>query len=111
MEVWLARLDLRVTIGGRDGPAAATGTCVHACTERPSDREPEADAGYVDAAVRVAAAAFPTWAATPWGERRACLERFADALRTQSDTLALIVAPASVKIGRASCRERVCQYV
>ncbi|MBB5706960.1 aldehyde dehydrogenase family protein [Sphingopyxis panaciterrulae] len=92
MEDWLARLDLRMTIGGRDAPAGATGTVVHACTERPIARYPDADAGHVDAAVRVAAAAFPAWAATPWGERRACLERFADALRTQSDTLALIVA-------------------
>src|SRR3546814_19382452 len=77
MEDWLARLDLRMTIGGRDAPAGATGTVVHACTERPIARYPDADAGHVDAAVRVAAAAFQTWAATPWGERRACPERFA----------------------------------
>src|SRR3546814_11760207 len=60
MEDWLARLDLRMTIGGRDAPAGATGTVVHACTERPIARYPDADAGHVDAAVRVAAAAFPT---------------------------------------------------
>src|SRR3546814_16435854 len=81
-----------MTVGGGGAPAGATCTVVHACTGRPIARYPDAGAGHVDAAVRVAAAAFPTWAATPWGERRACLERFADALRTQSDTLALIVA-------------------
>src|SRR3546814_6944727 len=62
MEDWLARLDLRMTIGGRDAPAGATGTVVNACIERTIARYPDADAGPVDAEVRVAAAAFPTWA-------------------------------------------------
>src|SRR3546814_20608710 len=30
---------------------------------------------------------------------------------TSSDACSAVVAPADTKIGRASCRERVCQYV
>jgi acyl-CoA reductase-like NAD-dependent aldehyde dehydrogenase len=92
IETWLAGLDLRMTIGGRDAPAAATGTVIHACNERPIARYPDADAGHVDAAVRAAQAAFPGWAATGWEDRRACVELFADALCDRCDTLALIVA-------------------
>src|SRR3546814_18623687 len=83
MEDWLARLDLRLTIGGRDAPAGAPGTAVNASTERPHYRYPAADAGHVHAAVRVAAAAFPTLAAPLRGHRRACLERIPDTLQSQ----------------------------
>lgn len=92
IEAWLTGLDLQMTIAGRDAPACATGVVIHACNERPIAEYPDADAGHVDAAVIAARAAFPGWAATRWDERHTCLERFADALAEQCDTLALIVA-------------------
>src|SRR3546814_5712891 len=51
-----------------------------------------------------------------WSDRGMHLEHFPDAVQKEFHTLAheqntLRVAQNSAEIGRASCRERVCQYV
>lgn len=95
MSRWIEALALAMTIGGRDAPAQQRGVVIHACTGAEIASYPDADTDHVQSAVAAARAAFPAWAATPWAERRALLERFADALLAQRDTLALIVAAES----------------
>ncbi|SFF40839.1 succinylglutamic semialdehyde dehydrogenase [Fontimonas thermophila] len=51
-----------------------------------------ADAGDVDAAFRAARAAFARWADLDVAEREAIIKRFADALKTERETLARCIA-------------------
>ena len=56
-----------------------------------------ASADHVDQAVAAAAAAFPAWRATPWSERCALVNRFADLI---SERLFEISAAVSMEIGK-----------
>src|SRR3546814_15090901 len=97
---------------------------------------PRGSARQLDQAVAAAKAAQPAWAGLPIEERRGKLLVLADAVRANADGLARMLvreqgkplpearvevafteglisyfASIDVQIGRASCRERVCQYV
>jgi acyl-CoA reductase-like NAD-dependent aldehyde dehydrogenase len=95
MSRWIVSLELAMTIDGRDAPARQRGTVIHAATGAAIADYPDADTGHVDLAVAAARAAFPGWAATPWAQRKALLDRFGEALLAHRDTLALIVAAES----------------
>ncbi len=62
------------------------------CTGAEIWRGAQADAAAVDAAVRAARAAFPSWAATPVDERIAVLRRYQDAVRSRADEFAALIA-------------------
>lgn len=89
---WLSSLNLQMTIDGRDAPATSVGAVIDPSSETRIAIYPDADAKHVDIAVASAKSAFPDWAARPWDERRAALERFADLLLAEQDALATIVA-------------------
>src|SRR3546814_20120864 len=55
--------------------------------------------------------AFPGWAATPPHVRARALFRFRDLIGRDLDRLAALITAEHGKHGRASCRERVGQYV
>jgi acyl-CoA reductase-like NAD-dependent aldehyde dehydrogenase len=97
--------DLALTqiIAGEPAPATHRGTLIDPCSGAASLDYPDADPADADRAVAAARAAFPRWAATPWEERRAALNRFADAMEAALDTLAIIVA---VESGRPLWRAR-----
>ncbi|MCE7796251.1 aldehyde dehydrogenase family protein [Sphingobium sufflavum] len=88
---WIADLSLAMTIDGADADPDGVQDVIHACDERLIARSPDAGARHVDAAVAAARAAFPGWAATPWAQRRAMLEAFADALWAARAPLALLI--------------------
>ena len=50
-----------------------------------------ADVVQLDSAVAAAKAAFPSWAATPFADRRALLERWADAIEARKDDFARLL--------------------
>lgn len=89
---WVEGLRLHMTIDGRDAPEAARGSVFNASLGTTIATYTDANAGHVDAAVAAARGAFPGWAVTPWAMRRALLERFADALHAERETLALLIA-------------------
>ena len=78
-------------IGGVLRPAehGATADVVDPASGAPFTTVPEASARDLDEAVRAAAAAFPAWAATDWGERRAALADAADRLEARGDEFAV----------------------
>src|SRR3546814_11740259 len=78
-------------------------------TGKPFARVADGDAADVDAAVAAAGAAFPDWSSLPATERARWLEKLADAIESRLDDFAHAEARHG-ELGRASCRERVCQY-
>jgi aldehyde dehydrogenase (NAD+) len=94
-----------MTIGGVDAPSAATSTVMDPCRERPIATYPEAGPEHLERAVAAAAAAFPGWAATPWAERRAALESFADLMAANRMDFAVILAAESGRPLRWCLRE------
>ena len=89
---WIESLSLQMTVDGRDAEPERLQDVIHACDEQVIARSPDAGLRHVDDAVAAAARAFAGWSATPWVERRALLERFADRLWEDRVALALIVA-------------------
>jgi len=89
---WIEGLSLAMTIDGADADPDALIDVIHACDEQVIARSPDAGLHHVDQAVAAARKAFPNWAATPWTERRALLERFADRLWEERIKLALLIA-------------------
>jgi betaine-aldehyde dehydrogenase len=65
---------------------------VNAATEEVMGRVPRGNDQDVDAAVRAAAAAFPSWAATPVQERARSLERLKEGLQARADEIAATIA-------------------
>jgi aldehyde dehydrogenase (NAD+) len=88
---WIATLDLQQTVGGADAAAASRADVPYPGTEAIVASAPVGDAATVDAAVLAAHAAFPGWSATPWAERQAALQRFADLIENDAQTLSYIV--------------------
>ncbi len=85
----------KLYIGGQwVAPAhPATPIEVHnSATEEVMATIPEGSVADVDAAVAAARAAFPAWSATPVAERVAALQRIAEALGAQMDTIAEVIA-------------------
>ncbi|UGQ09818.1 aldehyde dehydrogenase family protein [Yinghuangia sp. ASG 101] len=75
---------------------------VNPATEQPVARVPLAGAAEVDAAVRVAASAYPAWRAVAPGDRARLLRRVADAVDAHADELAALeVAEAGHPVGNA----------
>ena len=56
-----------------------------------------ASAEQVDAAVKAARGAFPNWARTPFAERQALVERFAEVLKNRGEDLAVAIASETGK--------------
>src|SRR3546814_16039697 len=67
--------------------------------------------GDVDAEVARARASWADWASRSLAFRVEAARRFANVVRRQQDAFAdLIARETGQQIGRASCRESVCQY-
>lgn len=81
----------RLLIGGRLVPGDATLPVLDPATEQVLAQSPRASAEQLDQAVAAAADAFPGWAATPVGERRAALRAIADAVAAHTDELAALL--------------------
>ncbi|QEU95407.1 aldehyde dehydrogenase family protein [Streptomyces kanamyceticus] len=77
-------------IDGAWRPAAGTGTItvLNPVDERPVGEVPAGDAQDVDAAVRAARAALPSWSATPPAERAALIGALRDRLVARKDEIA-----------------------
>jgi aminomuconate-semialdehyde/2-hydroxymuconate-6-semialdehyde dehydrogenase len=84
------RVDTRHWIGGRRVASAATFTDVSPIDEQPIAEVSAGAAAEVDAAVRVARAAFPAWAAMPVAERSAILRRVADGVEERIEDLSRV---------------------
>lgn len=63
-----------------------------ASTEEVIGSVPEGSAADVDAAVRAARTAFPSWSATPVEERAAWLDKIANALKERTELIARTIA-------------------
>ncbi len=72
-------------IGGRRVAGDATFDVINPATEAVIGRAPDATPAQLDEAVAAARAAFPAWAATPIADRRASLERLANAILADID--------------------------
>ncbi len=98
---------------GKAGGEASLRTAAPADTSRPA---PSADGeALVGAAITRAHAAFPAWQATPVDERAACLERLADLLEEDRDTLMAICVQEAKKtipdaIGEVREAADFCRY-
>jgi vanillin dehydrogenase len=92
----------RLLIGGRwtDAGDARTYEKIGPYTGEPVGRVAAASAADADAAVQAAHGAFPAWAATPAGERRAVLSRAADLLEERAaDIAATVTAETGATFG------------
>ncbi len=88
---WLRDMELQMTIDGVAAGASDRQAVVDPCTETRLVDCPEGDVGHLNRAVDAASRAFAGWAATPWDERRAALNRLADALADARESLAFII--------------------
>jgi acyl-CoA reductase-like NAD-dependent aldehyde dehydrogenase len=104
---FIAALDLHQTVDGADAAPASHADVPYPGTERVIASAPVGDAATVDAAVRAAHAAFPGWAATPWVERQAALQRFADLVEADAHTLSYLVTSETGRPLRRSLSEVV----
>jgi acyl-CoA reductase-like NAD-dependent aldehyde dehydrogenase len=81
--------DFRLLIGGKLVPGAAgTVDVINPATEQVVAACPRADVAQANQAVAAAKAAFPAWAAKPIAERRALLNKLADAIDARVQELA-----------------------
>lgn len=78
----------KLLIDGRLVDGSSTLEVVNPATGKAFATCPRADIGQLDSAVAAAKAAFPGWAATPFADRRALLERWADAIEARQDDFA-----------------------
>lgn len=84
---------LRMFIAGQwiaDGEAG-TMEVVNPSTEAVIGRCPKASTAQLDAALKAAGDAFPSWSATPGAERHAILRRAADLLRARAESIARVI--------------------
>ncbi|WP_055479871.1 aldehyde dehydrogenase family protein [Sphaerimonospora mesophila] len=85
----------RLLIGGEwtapRGDGSGTLDVVDPATDRVVGRVPVASAADVDAAVRAAAAAFPSWSQVPMGERVALVERIRAGVEERREELAALL--------------------
>jgi len=102
---WVRALDLRMTINGEDAPSAVTASVIDPCREEAIATYPESGLEHLEAAVAAAAAAFPSWAARSWAERRAAVEHFADLMEAARMDFAVILACESGRPLRWCLRE------
>ncbi|MET0248351.1 MAG: aldehyde dehydrogenase family protein [Sphingobium sp.] len=89
---WIEQQSLAMTIDGEDAAPAGQIDVINACDEQVIARAPDAGLHHVDEAVAAARATFPAWSRTPWADRRALLEAFADAIAEAQVPLALLIA-------------------
>ncbi|QBM75065.1 aldehyde dehydrogenase family protein [Sphingomonas sp. AAP5] len=75
----------KLLIDGQLTEGAATLDVIDPATGRVFETCARADEAQLDAAVAAAKAAFPIWAARPHAERRACLEKLADAMEARQE--------------------------
>ncbi|MGY1815324.1 aldehyde dehydrogenase family protein [Blastococcus sp. SYSU D00820] len=78
--------------GWREPSGRGTVDVLDAVTEEVMGRVPAGDDADVDAAVRAAHAAFPSWSATPVAERAALVRAIADELDREREPLARLMA-------------------
>jgi aldehyde dehydrogenase (NAD+) len=102
---WIAGLSLAMTIDGADAAPHGEQDVVNACDEGMIARSPDAGLHHVDDAVAAARTAYPGWARTPWQERRALLEAFANRLSAAHVPLSLLVAAESGRPLRRAASE------
>jgi len=75
----------KLLIDGKLTDGASTLDVIDPATGRVFETCARADAAQLDAAVAAAKAAFPAWAARPHAERRALLEKLADAMEARQE--------------------------
>jgi len=88
---WVDGLRLQMTIGGIEADAASA-RIVHPGDGSTYFDYPEAAERHAAASVEAAAKAFGDWSQTPWEARSALLNRLADAMWDNRETLTLLVA-------------------
>jgi acyl-CoA reductase-like NAD-dependent aldehyde dehydrogenase len=89
--------EMALTIDGEAACAAARYPVTDPATGTSFASAPEATEADVEAAVSAAKAAFPTWAAKTWAERRNMLLSFCDAVEADIETMARLVAQEAGK--------------
>jgi acyl-CoA reductase-like NAD-dependent aldehyde dehydrogenase len=80
--------DFRLLINGQLVPGAGTIDVINPATEQVVAACPRADVAQANQAVAAAKAAFPAWSARPLAERRALLNKLADAIDARQPELA-----------------------
>ena len=83
--------DFRLLIGGKLVPGAATFDVINPATEQVVAACPRADLAQLNQAVAAAKSAFPAWAAKTIAERRALLNKLADAIDARAPELASLL--------------------
>lgn len=83
--------DYKLLIGGKLVPGDMTMDVINPATEEVLAACPRASEAQVNAAVAAAKAAFPGWAATPIAERKAALNKIADALEARTEEFARLL--------------------
>jgi acyl-CoA reductase-like NAD-dependent aldehyde dehydrogenase len=83
--------DFRLLIGGKLVPGAATFDVINPATEQVVAACPRADLAQLNQAVAAAKSAFPSWAAKTIAERRALLNKLADAIDARAPELASLL--------------------
>jgi acyl-CoA reductase-like NAD-dependent aldehyde dehydrogenase len=83
--------DFRLLIGGKLVPGAATFDVINPATEQVVAACPRADLAQLNQAVAAAKTAFPAWAAKTLAERRALLNKLADAIDARAPELASLL--------------------
>jgi acyl-CoA reductase-like NAD-dependent aldehyde dehydrogenase len=79
------------TIGGRAVSSGNSIDVIDPATGKVFAHAPEASRDQLDQAVRAAREAFPAWSGLSFEDRRACLGRFASAMREHVDELAALL--------------------
>lgn len=83
--------EYKLLIGGKLIPGAASFDVINPATEEVVARCPKADSQQLNEAVAAAKSAFPAWAATPWEERAALVDKVADTLLSRADSFARVL--------------------
>ena len=78
-------------IDGKLTTTKKTRTGINPATSEPNDPVPVSTPEDVDRAVAAAEKAFPSWADTPYGERRKAVNAFADALEGEKENFAKLL--------------------
>lgn len=83
--------NFNLLIDGRLVPGASTFDVINPATEQVIVACPRADLAQLNQAVAAAKAAFPKWSARPFAERRAVLNKLADALSARTEEFARLL--------------------
>lgn len=81
----------KMLINGELVDGSSTLEIINPATGKVGEIAPRADAKQLNLAVAAAKAAFPAWSAKSYAERRAILERLADAMETRVDEIARLL--------------------